>query len=316
MPISNAGARIIDPILTNVAQGYASLEYVGESLFPTVYVDQSGGQIIEFDRDAFRLYNTRRPPGATTADIQFGYLGKPFALQSHRLNGLAPREHLRDAQQVLSLDLGMVAINGVLRAMELGLEVDRTALATTLGNYPVANRVTLAGATKWSTATGVPLTDVDAGREAIRQACGLYPNVLLLSALAFNACKNNPSVVARFQYNGVAGTDASQVTPKMLAGLFNVDRVIIGAGVYWTDANLPVDIWGNNAVLAYVPPGTRETASPYHPSFGYTYTMRGQPMVEPPYWDSDKASWKYPVTLERMPVLSGITSGYLIQAPA
>lgn len=316
MPISNAGARIIDPILTNVAQGYSSQEFVGESLFPTVFVDQSGGQIIEFDRDAFRLYNTRRPPGATTADIQFGYLGRPYALQSHRLQGVSPREHIRDAMQVAGLDLGQMAVSGAMRALLLGLEVDRAALATTLGNYPVGNRVTLAGATKWSVSTGTPMTDVDAGREAIRQACGLYPNTLLMSALAFNACKNNPNVVLRFQHNGVAGTDASQITPRMLAGLFNVDQVIIGAGVYWTDANTPVDIWGNNAVLAYVPPGNRETASPFHPSYGYTYTMRGQPMAEQPFWDSDKASWKYPVTLERTPVLSGITSGYLIQAPA
>ncbi len=316
MPVTNAGARIIDPILSSVAQGYASMEFIGEDLFPTVFVDASGGQIIEFDRDAFRLYNTRRSPGGNTAEIQVGFSGKPFALQSHRLQGLVPLQNQRDAQVVAGLDMGSIGMNATMRSLMLGLEVDRANLATTLANYPVPNRVTLAGATKWSAGTGVPLTDVDAGREAIRQACGLYPNTLVLSAVAFNAAKNNPNVIQRFQYNGMAGTDASMITPKMLAGLFNVKNVRIGAGVYWTDANTAVDIWGNNAILAYVPESRGALASPYDPAYGYTYTMRGHPAAEPAFWDNDKQSWKYPVTLERAPVLSGITAGYLIQAPA
>lgn len=316
MPMTNAAARIVDPINTTVAQGYASEEFIGEVLFPTVPVDASGGQIIEFDRDAFRLYNTRRAPGASTAEIQFGYQGKPYAVQNHRLIGMLPREHQRDAAQVARLDMGPIILDGTMRALELGMEVERCALATTLANYPVPNRVTLAGATKWSVGTGVPLTDVDAGREIIRQSCGLYPNTLVMSAIAFNACKNNPNVVNRFQYNGVAGTDASMITPAMLAGLFNVKRLVVGAAVYWNDLGTAVDIWGNNVVLAYVPDGPAELRSPYKPSYGYTYALRGHPYVEPAYEDKDKGSMKQPVTYERVAVLSGITAGYLIQAPA
>ena len=79
MPVSNAGARVIDPILTTVAQGYNSPDYVGAQLFPEVPVAASGGQIIEFGREAFQLYNSRRSPGGSTREIQFGYLGRPFA---------------------------------------------------------------------------------------------------------------------------------------------------------------------------------------------------------------------------------------------
>jgi hypothetical protein len=316
MPVSNAGARVIDPILTTVAQGYSTQEFVGEHLFPTVYVDVSGGQIIEFDRDAFRLYNSRRSPGANTGEVHFGHFGRPFALQNHRLQGVVPREHKRDVEQTASIDMGTVGVNSTMRALAMGLEVDRALLATAQANYPATHRVALAGATKWSAATGTPLTDVDAGREAIRQSCGLYPNVAIFSALAFNACKNNANVVQRFQYNGAAGTEASMITPAMLAGLFNIKKVVVGAAVYWNDANVPVDVWGNNVVLAYVPETAEGMRSMYDPSYGYTYTMRGHPAAEVPVWDNDKASWKYPVSLERAPVLSGITAGYLIQAPA
>lgn len=314
MPISNAGARVIDPVLTTVAQGYTSPAFVGNVLFPRVSVSTRGGQIIEFDRDAYRAYATKRSPGGRTARIQFGYSGKPFALLNEAVEIPLPREHIQDASIVPRIDLGVRAINVGMRNLALSLEIEQSALAFNQANYAAANKsAVLTGGTKWSTATGVPMTDVDAGREAVRQSCGAYPNVMMMSAPAFNACKNNPNVVGRFQYNGAAGTDASQITPKMLAGLFNVDQVVVGAGIYWSDANVAIDIWGNAVVLAYVPTGSMSLEEP---SYGYTYTLDGNPLIETPYWEPQSKSWIYGATYERVPVLSGISSGYIIQTPA
>jgi hypothetical protein len=195
----------------------------------------------------------------------------------------------------------------------LQLEVDQAALATGAGNYPSANKIALSGSSKWSASTGSPLADVDAGREAIRQAVGIYPNTLVLSALAFNAAKNNPNVIARFQYNSSVPVEASMITPKMLAGLFNVDEVVVGAAIVTGDDGTNSDIWGNNAILAYVPIGQTFQEEP---SYGYTYTMDGHPLVEQSYWDNNAKAEIYGVTMERSPVLSGIASGYLIQTPA
>ncbi|CAK0772392.1 hypothetical protein WCLP8_4870007 [uncultured Gammaproteobacteria bacterium] len=52
------------------------------------------------------------------------------------------------------------------------------------------------------------------------------------------------------------------------------------------------------------------------PSYGYTYTMKGHPMVEAPYYDNNKRSTIYGVTFERKPVLTGQCAGFLINAPA
>lgn len=315
MPNSNSGVRVVDPILSGVAQGYGLAELVGNALFPRVPVRTRGGQIIEFGRDAFRLYNTKRAPGGNTARIQFGYSGKPFALAESALDVPLPREHIADAQLVPGIDLGRRAVAVGMRQMLLDLERDQAALATNAANYGAGNKVTLADATRWSQATGAPLTDVDTGREAIRAACGVYPNVLLMSAQAFIACKNNPSVVSRFQYNAQVAPDATQITAAMLAGLFNVARVVVGGAVSWNDANAAQDTWGNNAVLAYVPQ-TSADLSLEEPSYGYTYTLEGHPLVEEPYWDAATKSWVYGVTYERAPVLSGIAAGYLIVNPS
>lgn len=59
-----ATARVIDPILTNVARGYANNALIGMSLFPAVPVQQRGGKIVSFGKEAFMTYATGRAPGA------------------------------------------------------------------------------------------------------------------------------------------------------------------------------------------------------------------------------------------------------------
>lgn len=313
MALTNRGVRIIDPILSSFSQGYRNSNYVGGALFPRVPVMATGGQILEFGHEAFQLVNMRRQPGGNTKRIQFGYLGKPYVLVQDSLEVPVPREHQRDASAVIGIDLGQRASKIGMNKILLQLEVDQAAMALNATNYAGSNKVALTGASKWSTPTGNPLIDIDAGREAIRAIIGIYPNTLVLSALAFNAAKNNPNVIARFQYNGGVNVEASKITPQMLAGLFNVDKVVVGAAIVTSDSLVNSDIWGNNAVLAYVPQGE---VFMEEPSYGYTYTMEGQPLVEQPYWDPSAKAEVFGITMERAPVLSGISSGYLIQTPA
>jgi hypothetical protein len=99
----------------------------------------------------------------------------------------------------------------------------------------------------------------------------------------------------------------------MLAALWDLQSVAVGKAVAFDDAGNDIDIWGNNAILAYVPP---QTSGMEEPSFGYTYTMQNHPLVERPYYENNARSWIYPVTYERVPVLTGLLSGFLIQSPA
>lgn len=299
--------RVIDPILTTVVQGYTNMEFVGDALFPPVPVQVSGGQILEFGKEAFRLYSARRAPGSATKRIQFGYLGKPFALKNDALEAPVPREFLRDANVVPGVDLGTRAVNTVMRSLSLAKEVEQAGLALDPNNYDGTHKIALAGASKWSDPTSLPITQIDSYREAIRSSTGMYPNTLLLSAVAFNALKNNPSVIDRIKY-----VQAGIITADLLASLLNLQKVVVGAAVSSDDAGTFGDVWGNNAVLAYTPmgPSTME-----QPSYGYTYTMEGHPLVEVPYYENNSKSWIYGVGYERAPVLSGITSGFLIQNP-
>lgn len=308
MTMSVNQVRVIDPVLTEIAQGFRHVEHVGHTLFPTVSVQVSGGQVLEFGKESFKLYQARRAPGTATKRIQFGYLGKSFSMVQDALEGQVPREYLRDASRAPGVDLGQRAINSTMRALSLTLEFDQATLATTAGNYDADHTMTLTGVDKWSDGASDPAGDIDTGKEAVRASVGVYPNTLLLSAQAFNVIKEHPKVVERFKY-----TSRDSVTPDMLSALWDLKQVVVGKAVAFDDAGNDIDIWGNNAILAYVP---NQSSGMEDPSFGYTYTMQNHPLVEKAYYENNAKSWIYPITYERLPVLTGMLSGFLIQTPA
>ena len=308
MTMSARQVRIVDPILSTVVQGYRHTEHIGQVLFPQVMVQVSGGQVLEFGKESFKLYRSRRTPGTATKRIQFGYLGKSFSLVQDALEGTVPREHMRDASKIPGIDLGKRAVNIVMQSLSMTLENDHATLATTATNYDANHKTTLTGVNKWSDASSDPAKDIDIGKEAIRGSVGIYPNTLVLSAQVFNAVKEHPKVVERFKY-----TSRDSVTPDMLAALWDLQKVVVGRAVAFDDQDNALDLWGNNAILAYVPAGP---SGMEEPSYGYTYVMSGHPLVEKAYYDNNSKSWIYPVTFERLPVLTGMLSGYLIQNPA
>lgn len=302
--MNSSQVRVIDPILSNVAQGYRHPQHVGMSLFPRVPVVISGGQVLEFGKESFRNYNARRSPGAGTKRVSFGYLGKPFALVQDALEGTVPREHMRDANVSPGINMGQRATNNVMNILSLAMEREQAELARNASNYDADHKVDLA-ATPWTDSANNPGTDIRTAEEAIRESIGMRPNTLLLSAKAFAAARENAKVLERFKY-----TSADSVTTDMLARLWNLDEVVVGEAVTAGSNDAFTDVWGADAVLAYV---ARNPAGMEEPSYGYSYTMEGHPLVEEAYYERNAKSWIYPVTYERSPVLTGITAGYLLQ---
>lgn len=306
--LSLGQARVIDPILTRVAQGYRQQDLVGMNLYPAVPVQISGGQILQFGKEAFMRYNTRRAPGSATRRVQFGYLGQHYALENHSLEGVVPRELMRDASVMPGINLGTRAVNNVMRINALELEAQQAALATNTANYDNNHKLALSGAALWSASTGTPIANIKAGREAIRSTVGVYPTVAIFGPPAWTAFTENPTVLDRIKY-----TQTGIVTEQLAAALLEIPKVVVAKSVSSDDSGNFSDVWGNNCVLAYTALGdiNQET-----PSYGYTYTMEGHPMVEPAYWDANTKSWVYPATYERAAVIAAPMGAFLFPTPA
>lgn len=296
--------RVADPILSNIAIGYQNAEFVGHNLFPRTSVQVSGGQVIEFGTEAFRKYNIRRAPGANTPRIQFGYAGKPYALVQDALEVVVPREWMRDASVQPGVQLATRAIRLGMNVVQLALENEHAAIATNAALYGTDNKVDL-GASSWFDPDRNPIVDVATAQEAIGDSIGKTPNVLLLSGKAFAGARTNPHVLERFK-----GLTSGAVTAAQLQTVFDVDRIVVGRARWQTDAGVMTPVWGTHAVLAYA---AAPDSSVDEPSYGYTYTMEGHPLVEEPYYDNNAKSWIYPATYERAPQLTGVAAGYLFE---
>lgn len=304
-----SAARVIDPVLTNVARGYTNGQMVGMALFPYVPVQQRGGKIIAFGREDFRLYATARAPGANTRRVQFGHAAGSYALEQHALEGVVPMELQDEAAQVPGVDLAGGAVQKVQDIITLRLEYAQAALATTAASYSVGNKVTLAGSSQWSDTSGTsdPAKDIETAKEAVRAKIGRRPNVVVMGAAVFAALRQHPKVIDRTKYTG-----RDSATPELLASLFGVSKVLVGDAVYENDAGALVDVWGKFCVVAYTELGG--IADRGRPTYGYTYRLGGYPVVEQAYHDRNAKSWVYPVTDEVQPVIAGVDGGYLISA--
>lgn len=304
--------RVIDPVLTSIAQGYKQSDFVGEALFPIVPVGQRAGNVLSFGKEDFMLYATGRAPGENTRRLQFGYSSSPFALIDYSLEGAVPIEVYQEgmaSNNGWSIDHMSLAINKVQAVMALRLEYAQAVIARTAGSYQAANKITLSGTAQWSDlTTGVsdPINNVETGKEAVRAATGKRANTVVMGAAVFKSLKQHPKVVDRMKYTG-----RDIATPELLASLFDVDRVLIGDAIYSNDAGTAfTDVWGKDVVVAYT--NTASVAEMGAPSYGYTYNLGGYPLVEVPYFDRNAKSWFAPVTRSEAPVLASAIAGYLI----
>lgn len=307
-----AQARVINPVLTEIAQGIKQNEYVGGLLFPTVNVAQRAGNVITFGREDFMQYTGLvRAPGAATKRVQYGYAGNPYALVDYSLEGSLPIEHLQEAQASangFSIDMAELTIRKTLGIMGLRLEIAQATLATTLANYPAANRVTLSGTAQWNDYTGTsnPASVIETGKEQVRASIGRRPNLLILGPVVFSRLRQHPQLRDYVKY-----ANREVVTTEILAEFFGVARVVVGDPVQATDAGVLSDVWGKHAILAYTETDT--LANMGAPTFGYTYNLSGYPLVEEPYYERNPKTWYFPVTRSEAPVIAGNAAGYFIQ---
>lgn len=305
--LNNRTAAVVDPILSTHARGYRNSTFISHELFPRVTIPNRSMRVIKFGKEAFRLLNTRRAPGTDKKRVQYGYASDPVSLTQDALEGVVPVEHQEEAESVPGIDLGAGAINMVLEVVDLGLEVETANIARSAANYDNNHKLTLTGSDRWKSPDSDPKGDFDQAKEIIRQSIGRYPNTLALGPNAKNALCNHPKIKEQFKYTG-----RDSITVEMLAAYFEIKKVVVGAAVYLPetadDSALANDVWGDDAILAYVP----EAGDNFQvPSYAYTYELAGYPQVNRPYFEDRNDSWIYPTKVERRPILTGAEGGFL-----
>lgn len=301
-----AQSRVVDPILTEHSRGYSNAQMIGSKLFPIVYMPTRAAKRIEFNRDALRRVLTTRAPGTNIGRYAMGYKGLPVNLTQDALQAVTPIEFVEEANAVPGIDLQQESVDVVLAVIALSLEIQQAELARNPAAYAASNKVALAAGDKWTNPDSDPAGMVEDAKEVIRKRTGRRPNMLTLSADVRAAAKVHPKIRDHFKY-----TTSASISDKMLAEYFDVAEVVVGDAIYDLDDVTTVDVWGQDAILAFVAPeGQRNMRLP---SYGYTYRLRGHPFVEQVEWDRNTRSWVNNVIDEQSPEIVGADAGFLFQ---
>jgi hypothetical protein len=307
------------PILTSLLLGMSQGGLIAEKLFPRLPQALASISLAQMGDERFKRYNLRRAPGAKTKRVEISYDGKTYTVDQYAVEVPIPREVIRESDESRRLNVGnyldisriaMVTANDILG---LDYELDVATLATTVGSYAAGNTLALAGATKWSAVTGTPVTDIRAAGEVIRKKIGKRPNKLIASADAMQALQTNAEVQGY-----LPSTQMGPATVDQLKTILNVKEIEVGEAV-WKDATgTGLDVWGNNAILAYVPiiaGAGNSDISLAEPAFGFTNVIEGHPFAELPYYENSAKSWIYGATFERRPNVAYNAAGFLFQNP-
>lgn len=109
---------------------------------------------------------------------------------------------------------------------------------------------------EWDDASNaVPIEDVNAGKVAIRDACGLKPNTLIISYSTFLDLGVCDSIIDRIKYTDPKVV-RGELTTAQLAMAFGVEQILVGDAVYSSakkgqDASVS-DFWDNEYAMLCV----------------------------------------------------------------
>ena len=299
--------RLVDPVLTSLAIGYMNAQLVADQLMPFVLLEKEGGKIPKFGKEHFKLYNTERALRAKSNRVSPEDIGSvDVALDEHDLE--YPIDYREDAESAFPLQARATAI--VTEGIRLRHERMVADIVQNPANYPVGNKIALAGASCWSDPGSDPEGVISDAKAAVRGKIVKEPNTLVLGYDSWRLLKKHPQLKAI-----LSDTRPRLVQIADLREIFEIDNIVVGRAVQASDTDVMSDVWGDTAVLAYVPGAGSATGdavprSPYEPSFGYTLRKRGQPTVDTRTEDG-KVELIRNTDIFR-PYLLGADAGYLI----
>lgn len=310
-------ARIIDPVLSRLAHGYSNpVPGVAPFIAPAVPVPVRAGKVITFGKEQFAIINTRRAPATNIKRLNTAYGLDKYVVEQDALGAeiaFETMEEMANAGNGISLNLQQLALNQTLNSLDLNWENEVVTLVNQASRYESA--LTSSPATKFDASGSDALAVITAAKEAVRAQCAVYPNSMVIGPRVYSALQLQTQIRESIKYQG-----RWAATLEDLATYFGLSRgVRVSEKVKLDSAGNMVDLMGDNVLLFYAPPivgGGLESNGV--PSFAYTYSLLGYPIVTPWRADLDRRVMVADVIREQSVQITGIGAtgkagaGYLL----
>lgn len=283
-----------DQLLTNVALSYAnSMVMKGVSIagevFPVVPVDLPSAKYKTFPRSYFlRDEVATRPLGGYPRQVGYRLSEDSYSAEEEALEAMlddrerasyvgppsgspeAAKVRLLQSQHLIHRDKRWAA-----KYMKTGVWTGAGTDQTGVASGPGANQFL-----QWDNANSDPIDLIDTLMDTVGDKVGgaWRPNVLVLGNVAYRRLKNHAGILAR-----LATTSLRQLNKQTLAGILEVDKVLVPQGIQNTGpeketiaATESAAVYSRivapkDALLVYAAPNP----STDEPSGGYTFAWRG-----------------------------------------
>jgi sRNA-binding regulator protein Hfq len=277
--------RMVDPVLTTIAQGYSNAAMVAEHLFPTVSVNKLKGKIPVFGKEAFIIRDTYRairaasnriPPSDITL-VEFETQERDVEIALDYIEEEEAPDFARYEQRIAK---------DLIDTLQLGKEKEAADYLQNPDNYDSSLKNVIESGTAW-TNTSVssidPIIDIGLACSGIRSKIARYPNTMIIGEPAYQTLINHPKLIERIKYSGIG-----KVNLQAISELTNIRNIYVGMAVYSANGSTLTDVWNDNVILAYIDQNEKESRSEYNPSFGYTFRREGKPEVDVYYENGGK----------------------------
>ena len=276
--------RMVDPVLTTVAQGYTNSNFIAENLFPTVQVKKLKGQIPKFGKEAFIIKDTNRAVRADSNRI----LPKDLELITYETTERDVEmaiDYLEEEEAADYTRYETQVTKDLVDTLALGKEKEAADLVQDPNNYIGSLKKIIDVTTAFDDYTNStnPLDEISNAASSIRGRIAKFPNTMVMGYSAYQTLINHPVLVGKIKYSGL-----EKVNINVLKELTEIENIYIGKSVHTLDGTTFTDIWGDNIILAYVDENERGKRSEFNPSFGYTIQRKNKPEVDTYYENGGK----------------------------
>jgi hypothetical protein len=154
--------RVIDPILTQLAQGYKNAEGVATFFAPAVSMNTRAGRTLVFGKEAFAAQSFLRAPGTNIQKIQNQFGTRSFALRQEAISWEIAEEVAAEAKNgAAQIDLRQFAAKDAANRLMQSWEVQVATAVTDTAQYETNNVLNLATYNGGADQFNSPTADVD-----------------------------------------------------------------------------------------------------------------------------------------------------------
>jgi len=259
-----AGLQVIDPLLTNVARRYTAHGFIYDQIVARQPVQTISGIYPTFPRYYWfaQQADNQIEDRAETKEVNFTWSTEKYLAKKFGLKVSISDDERANAAPQLRLEQNKTELLGIQNALSREIRLATVLRSTAVTGGQLTESHEAEPSKKWDTSESNPDADLRTAALEIYTAIGINPNTLILPyPVAYNLATQHGTDTFRGQMlYTVNGQEMIRLGDGILPSEIHGMKVVIPKGPQKQVANEPgvgassSEIWGKNAILAYVDP--------------------------------------------------------------